>query len=1008
MSIFFIVGSRTVSSLVQLRQLLRGMFTCAGLLLGFLGMPQVSLAADDFEAEVVPLLISRCLECHNSDQRAGGLMLNSEEGFLKGGDSGVAFDTGSPLESLIWQRVRDGEMPPPRQGMPQVLPDSEKEQLEKWLKSGAIWPKNRTLDLFERTTKTRGGRDWWSLQPITRYHPPEVPATGRAANYIDAFIVAELEKKQWRLAPPASREVLLRRLYWDVLGLSPSMEDIADFVADTHADAYERQVERLLSSPQFGVRWGRYWLDLVRYADTSGYERDQEKTFAWEYRDWVVRAINEDLPYDQFVRWQLAGDEAARASKSVPQDDALIATGFLRLGTWNDEPNDPKDYVYERLEDLVNVTSNAFLGLTVKCARCHDHKFDPISQVDYYRLGSVFWAGPVANRNSKWLGGPSSEELPGDYLAWTDLSRQPAPLRRLRKGETNQPLEVVEPATLSFVPVLQRDMSPPSPESTTSQRRSQLADWLLEKDHPLTARVIVNRLWQFHFGEGLVRSPSNWGFTGELPTHPRLLDYLATRLMDSGWSLKRLHREILLSETYRQASTHPQARQYEQSDAGNRLWWRSNLRRMDAESLRDHLLQATGRLDLRLGGPGFRPPLPKDVLDGLSMKSKAWTVSDDAEQARRSLYLYSQRSLAVPLMNTFDACDSTQPCAKRDTTTVAPQALALLNNSLVVKPCEELAEQVQRRHEDLGQQVLAIWKRMLRREPQVDELQRAMEFVTLQERRFNESIKMAKESSAKVVEVASSVRDVPVIAEFDASRNIEYQPGSKLLWRDSVAGKLEASVLDSSQMPSWVAPDGNNPAYLRFDGDGRFLVLNQPVLERPEFTFLAVVRDRGGEGHRQIFSNWNGAAGNSVTSFFVGLTGAGRIRVSDDFTTQNLLGVKDRWHALAVVCSEENVEVYVDGQLIEQKGAGLSPRDFGGTYVIGQQGNIQGEYWNGDIAWIKVYAEPLLASQVKAELLPWCKKLGIVGEEPVPNVRILSLASLAQVLAGSNEFLYVD
>lgn len=1008
MSISFIVASRTAFNLVLSQHHCRGTFVCVLVLLGFIGTYRVSQAADDFEAEVVPLLISRCLECHNTDQRAGGLVLDSEEGFLKGGDSGEAFDSGTPLESLIWQRVRDGEMPPARQGMPEVLPDSEKEQLAKWLKSGAVWPKNRKLDLFERTTKTRGGRDWWSLQPIERNDPPEVSDTGRAANYIDAFILAELEKKQWRLAPTASREVLLRRLYWDVLGLAPTIEEVADFVADTHPDAYERQVEKLLSSPQFGVRWGRYWLDLVRYADTSGYERDQEKTFAWKYRDWVVRAINEDLPYDQFVRWQLAGDEEAQANKPVPQDDAFIATGFLRLGTWNDEPNDPKDYVYERLEDLVNVTSSAFLGLTVKCARCHDHKFDPISQADYYRLGSVFWAGPVANRNSKWLGGPNSEELPGDYLAWTDLSRQPSPLRRLRKGETNQPLEVVEPATLSFVPALQRNMKPPSPESTTTQRRSQLADWLLDRDHPLTARVIVNRLWQFHFGEGLVRSPSNWGFTGELPTHPHLLDYLASRLIDSGWSLKRLHREILLSETYRQASTHPQSQQYEQSDAGNRLWWRSNLRRMDAESLRDHLLQATGELDLRMGGAGFRPPLPKDVLDGLSMKSKAWMVSDDTEQARRSLYLYSQRSLAVPLMNTFDACDSTQPCAKRDTTTVAPQALALLNNSLVVKPCEALAQQVRMGHEDLTQQVIAIWKKMLRREPRVDELQRAVDFVSQQEMRFTKSINMEREPFAQKTEVTSSISDVPVLMEFDASRNIDYQPGSKFVWRDSVTSKLEASVLDVSQMPSLVAPDEKDPAHLRFDGKRQFLVLNQAVLERPEFTFFAVVRDRGGEGHREIFSNWNGAAGNSVTSFFVGLTGAGRIRVSDDFTSQNVLGVKDRWHALAVVCSEENVEIYVDGQFIEQKGAALTPRDLSGTYVIGQQGNIQGEYWTGDIAWIKVYAEPLLASQVERELLPWCKKLGIVRDEPVPDVRILSLASLTQVLAGSNEFLYVD
>ena len=960
-----------------------------------------------FENEIVPLLISRCLECHSENEKSGGLSLESWAQLQTGGDSGPALDNSDLPNSLLWQRVKTGEMPPPRQGLSQELAASEKEILQKWLASGATWPPDRKLDLFERTTKTRGGLDWWSLQTPRSEITPLVNtnASRGQSNFIDAFIDQQLEKNSWKPAPPASREVLLRRLYWDVTGLAPSADDIQEFVNDTEPDAYERRVDKLLASPQFGVRWSRYWLDLVRYADTSGYERDQEKAFGWKYRDWVVRAWNDDLPYDSFLRWQLAGDEVPTTSTAALERDELIATGFIRLGTWNDEPNDPADYVYERLEDMVHTTGSAFLGLTIKCARCHDHKFDPISQTDYYRMGSVFWGGPVANRSSQWLGGPNPTELPGEILGWTDLSSAPPPLHRLKKGETKHPLEAVAPATPSFVPALFKDLEPPNHQSTTSQRRKQLADWMLHSDHPLTSRVIINRLWQNHFGEGLVRSPNNWGFTGELPTHPELLDYLAKRLQASNWSLKRLHREMLLSRTYQQSSIHPQQSIYAQTDASNRMWWRANMRRTDAESLRDRLLQSVGGLDLKMYGPGFRPPLPRDVLDGLSMKSRAWLPSPASEQARRSLYFYAQRSLAIPLMNTFDACDTAQVCAQREATTVAPQALALLNNLMVVQPCETLAARLVQQSGSKRTQIEQLWQLILKRNPTEVELERGVSFLASQQRTFEAQLQLPEASAAN----RSSIPVPTPQLEFAASADtIQIENTAEVqTWQSATAG-TKAFANQPLNRPRWSSTNRDELPYIHFDGQKRFLTLEPTPKVSDHLSFLAVIRDHDAQRHRQIFSNWNGNAGNSVTSFFVGITGEGHIRISDDYTTAATLGKRHQWHVLAVVCGSDDVRVYVDGTMVEHLGRPLTPRNYSGNYVIGQQGNIDGEYFAGDIALLRLYDSALPEATVQALMQPWCDELGLTTKQPTPDAGVLALASLAQVLVSSNEFLYID
>ncbi|MBX9787409.1 MAG: PSD1 and planctomycete cytochrome C domain-containing protein [Pirellulales bacterium] len=697
--------------------------------------PAASAAAPDFEDEVAPLLVKRCLECHNATQAAGGLVLESRESLSSGGESGPAVVPGSAAESYLMERVAAGEMPPEKQRKSQALPASEIELLRRWIEAGTEWPAERRLSLFERTTDQRAGRDWWSLQPLQRPPAPDIGRdAGMVSNPLDAFVLARLRAVNMEPAPRADARTLVRRLSFDLLGLPPTEQQLQSYAADPSPAAWERLVDEMLASPHYGERWARYWLDVVRFAETSGYERDQEKPFAWRYRDWVVAALNDDLPYDEFIVEQLAGDEVPNRSEQT-----VIATGFLRLGTWNDEPNDPEDYKYDRLEDLVHGTSAAFLGLTVNCARCHDHKFDPIPQQDYYRMAAAFWAGPIEQRGADLLGGPSAAELGFEkVLGWTDVRSDPPPLHLLKKGERHNPGEAVPAAPLSFASVPDRPLDGPVPERKSTGRRLRLARWIASAENPLTARVMVNRLWQHHFGQALVRSPSNFGFRGDQPTHPELLDWLAAELIGSGWKSKRLHKLIVTSRTWQQSSNHPRHAEFVQQDAGNRLWWRAERRRLDAEALWDAMLVASGQLDVRMGGPSFRPTLPPEALEGLSKKGAAWTPSPIEEQYRRGLYIFSQRSLLAPFMTTFDFSDTTLPCAARDVTIVAPQALALLNDPMVHERSRALAARVAREGSqlDASGKVCLAWRCAIGREPTTDELNLSLRHVERQQAMF--------------------------------------------------------------------------------------------------------------------------------------------------------------------------------------------------------------------------------------------------------------------------------
>ncbi|MFO0918665.1 MAG: PSD1 and planctomycete cytochrome C domain-containing protein [Planctomycetaceae bacterium] len=953
--------------------------------------------APDFETEIAPILAKRCLECHNARDAAGKLVLTTASGAQAGGEGGPVLVPGHPDQSSLLERIVSSEMPPPRRGKPQTLPGDEQQLLRAWIAAGASWPADRTLDLFEATSDVRAGRDWWSLQPLAKSEPPATPST----NVVDVFVQERLATAGMEPAPEAERSILIRRLYDDLIGLPPTFEEIQAFQADHTPQAYENVVDRLLASPHFGERQARYWLDLVRYAETCGYERDQEKPFAWKYRDWVVKAFNDDKPFNRFVLEQLAGDELP--DRSV---ETVTATGFLMLGTWNDEPNDPQEYKYERLEDLVHATSSAFLGMTIKCARCHDHKFDPISQEDYYRVAGVFWPGAIEPRGRELIGGPSKDELGfADLLGWTDIRRDVPALHLLKKGDPRFPLDVVEPAHLSMMPAMNRPWRSSPENAATSQRRLQLAEWIVDPANPLTPRVIVNRLWQHHFGDGLVRSPNDFGFNGMKPTHPELLDWLAADLVEHGWTLKWLHKLMVMSRTYRQSSLHPKQEDYLQRDAGNTFWWHAERHRRDAESLRDAMLAASGELDLRIGGPSFKPSIDAEALEGLSMKSGAWKESPPAEQLRRSLYMFSQRNLLSPMMTTFDFPDTTLPCGQRDDTTVAPQALALLNGRFVQERSAALSRRIRAAASNDDEVISTAWRFAVGRDPSPEEAARASNYLIEQLRYFeNQNPAVPPTAAPQELLIQNGLT-----LHLRADRGIELDNSGRVqAWRDFSPTGHHAAQEVAIKRPVLVNDAHTGRPALQFDGDRRSLNLAGQVISSPEAMIFAVISDRGPAGHREIFSNWNGAAGNSTTSLFLGLTSESSVRLSDTFAPAGQIADRKRLFLLTAAIGNQEAVISQNGRELARKSGGLGPRNLSGNYVLGTQGNIDGEYWHGDIAELVVFDRLLSESErdlVTAYLLA---RYGLAKSEEQPDPAQLALASLCQVLLNMNEFLYVD
>jgi hypothetical protein len=609
---------------------------------------------------------------------------------------------------------------------------------------------------------TRAGRDWWSLQPL---RPITVPVDDpvHAANPIDRFIRQRLKKDNLTSAPMADRRTLIRRLTFDLIGLPPTPHEVEAFVQNPSPRAYEHLVDRLLDSPHYGERWARHWLDIVRYGESQGFERNGFRPNAWKYRDFVVEAFNSDMPYDQFVRWQIAGD--------VLEPDeplAVIASGFLAVGPYDQtayKAGTPPMRAFareEELEGLVATVSQTFLGLTVHCARCHNHKFDPISQKEYYRFSAALggtYQGDERELNTdkgrlivqrriaahnREIAELTAAEKSADDATKPDLAarrirsesvmrllqsgpvhttrpKQPGPWHILARGDYKLPRDVVSPGGIAAVGGVSDDwrLSEDAPEA---ERRKALAQWLTDPHNPLTPRVIVNRLWLHHFGEGLVRTPNDFGFQGGSPSHPELLDWLADQLVHPNegapWSLKRIQRLIVLSATYRQASrSEPKAAQV---DADNRLLWRQAPRRLEAEAFRDAVLAVSGELDPRMGGPGYR-----DFKVSTAGGNDTYSVFDavGGEFERRSLYRTCLRTGTSPLMDILDCPDPSVAAPKRTVTSTPLQALALLNNKFMEHHAEKFARRLEREAPDgAGAQVLRAYRLCFAREPSDEEL----------------------------------------------------------------------------------------------------------------------------------------------------------------------------------------------------------------------------------------------------------------------------------------------
>jgi hypothetical protein len=541
-------------------------------------------------------------------------------------------------------------------------------------------------------------------------------------NPIDAFLLARLEGERLLPAPEADRITLIRRITFDLTGLPPSPEEVDAFLADHAPGAYERLVDRLLDSPHHGEHWARHWLDLVRYGETNGYERDSAKPFAWRYRDYVIDAFNHDKPYDQFIRDQLAGDEVSPGSA-----EALIATGFYRLGIWDDEPVDRQLARYDGLDGVVSTTGQVFLGMTINCARCHDHKVDPIPQADYYRLLAFF--NDVTDQDGKNLKpiecGPG---LAGRVQVMCVSERGRGPAHVLLRGNPSMLGAEVGPGIPGVLDGGSKAFS------RDRGKRRALAEWLADRRNPRTARVLVNRLWQYHFGRGIVPTPNDFGKLGEAATHPELLDWLAAELVSGGWRLKPLHRLIVLSSAYRMSSRATAAELA--ADPSNRWFWRFPLGRLAAEEVRDAILAVSGELRLKTRGPSVYPPIPREVLAGQSMPGQGWPVSPPAEAARRSVYVHVKRSLLVPILAIHDAADTDSSCPVRYTTTVPTQALGLLNGEFANEQAARLADRLSREVPgDPAAQVRRAIRLTTSREPGADEIRRDVDFLgTLRDR----------------------------------------------------------------------------------------------------------------------------------------------------------------------------------------------------------------------------------------------------------------------------------
>ena len=739
-----------------------------------------------FETEIRPLLVDQCFKCHASKKQWGDLRLDTRQAVLRGGESGPAVVPGQPEKSLLIRAVRhvDDDLKMPQNGR---LTERQIQHLVRWVKMGAPFPETKPTGKLDRDTAH------WAFQPLTDSPIPPVAHTTWPQSPIDYFILQRLEAAELSPSKPAHKRTLIRRVTYDLTGLPPTPREISNYLADQSPEAFARLVDRLLDSPHYGERWGRHWLDVARYADSNGFDENVAHGNAWRYRDYVVSAFNGDKPFDRFVVEQLAGDLLPFQGQAQRREQ-LIATGFLSIGPKVLAETDQAKMRMDIIDEQLDTTGRAFLGLTLGCARCHDHKFDPIATADYYGLAGIFkstlsmrkytkvaeWhehtlpspettalqaafdaqvkaqTSAIANLKSaadkqaiqKLDAKPDSQPPKADKLETLYPPETKAKLKKLRdalaalqKAGPNLPAamgvtedKVVDiPIHIRGNPLKLGDIVPrrtpaavrgPTPPQFSDKHsgRQQLAEWLVDPRHPLTARVFVNRVWRWHFGRGLVPTTDNFGLLGERSSHPELLDWLARRFIEDGWTLKSLHRLILNSSTYQQTSmATPIALR---KDFENRLFGRATVHRLEAESIRDALLAVSGQLDTRMGGSLLKL---KNRAYFFDHTSKDLTTYDTQ---RRSLYLPIVRNNVYDVFQLLDFPDPAVSSGNRATTVVASQALLMLNSDLVMQSASRFAERLLGEAADDEQRLSQLYMLAFGREPTAKERRADQAFLT--------------------------------------------------------------------------------------------------------------------------------------------------------------------------------------------------------------------------------------------------------------------------------------
>jgi hypothetical protein len=779
----------------------------------------IAFGADESAEKAEAIFKANCYSCHGAALKMSKLDLRTRETILKGGEHGAVVVPNNPEASLLYKLVSGAQQPSMPPG--KKLAAADIEMLRTWIDRGAPYDgiapadedKLKTLAKLEDRPIRPEERKFWSFQPVKR---PAVKGAGSAA--VDELWLKSLAAKGLKPNPQADRRSLVRRAYLDLIGLAPTPDQVTAFVNDKSPNAWPKLVEQLLASPHYGERWGRHWLDLARYSDSAGYEFDRDRPTMFHYRDWVIEAFNRDVPYNEFIRLQLAGDELKPGDR-----EGRVASVYLRLGQ---EANIKTAQTrMDELDDLLATAGGSMLGMTIGCARCHNHKFDPIPQKDYYRMQAVFFsAKPVeepfaeaaaitahktalAEWNAKLkelraakgqidkpyrerlldekksklpeffqiaLKTPADRRTEGQRLnaiqvekflvvddkelqpllnaderaRWTKLKEEIAGLDKkkpeiptlltieekradpsyfLHHGSVDSPGTEMKPGILSVA----HEGEWPFPDKTTGPglgRRAAFADWVTSPSNPLSARVMVNRIWQHHFGEGIVRTTSNFGKTGELPTHPELLDWLASEFVQQGWSIKKMHRTLMLSQVYQQSSS--DRVDGIAADPENRLLWRQARQRLEAETIRDQILAAAGSLKLDLGGPGVYPFIDPSLYAGSSGRTWPGKQIDDPSTFRRSVYIFQKRTIQVPMMELFDTPNGIGSCSRRNRSTIATQALILMNNAFVLDQAKRFAARLK---QEAGDQPAAQVKRAfdltLSRAPSPKELAEAVSFI---------------------------------------------------------------------------------------------------------------------------------------------------------------------------------------------------------------------------------------------------------------------------------------